>query len=142
MKPLVLAWLLAALIFLSMDAAWLGVMGPRLYRPELGSLLRESFDVVPALMFYPLYVSGMLCLAIAPALKERSALAAGVRGALLGLVAYGAYDLTNQATLRDWSWRVTLADLAWGCVATAAASSLACGTTLAVLRRLRGKHQQ
>ncbi|HYP72077.1 MAG TPA: DUF2177 family protein, partial [Variovorax sp.] len=114
MKPLVLAWLLAALIFLSMDAAWLGVMGPRLYRPELGSLLRESFDVVPALMFYPLYVSGMLCLAIAPALKERSALAAGVRGALLGLVAYGAYDLTNQATLRDWSWRVTLADLAWG----------------------------
>jgi len=135
-QRLVLAWPLAALIFLAMDAVWLTLMAPRLYRPEIGMLLRSSFDVLPALLFYVLYVSGMVVFAVGPALAAGRPLAAGWRGAMLGLVSYGAYDLTNQATLQGWSWRVTLADLAWGSLATGAAAVLASQATLAVARML------
>lgn len=128
------AWLSAAVYFLAMDAVWLTLMTPRLYRPELGALLGSSFDAVAAVLFYALYFTGMVGLAIAPALQRRRIGMAARRGALLGLVAYGTYDLTNQATLQAWSWKVTLADLAWGCVATMVASALACATALALVR--------
>ena len=133
---LLIAWLLAALIFLAMDAVWLGLMATRLYRPEIGTLLRSSFDLLPALLFYLLYVSGIVVLAVQPALDAGRPQMAGWRGALLGLVSYGAYDLTNQATLKGWSWRVTLADLAWGSLATGTAAVLATLATLAIMRML------
>ena len=141
MHRLFLAWLLAATIFLAMDAVWLSVMTPLLYRPEIGGLMRESFDIVAALLFYLLYTVGMSMLAIAPGLSAARASAAAWRGALLGLVAYGAYDLTSQATLHGWPWIVTLADLAWGCVATSAASALSCAATLAIGRRLAARRR-
>ncbi|SFN41648.1 DUF2177 family protein [Variovorax sp. OV329] len=135
LRSLAIAWLLAAALFLAMDAVWLSLMTPRLYRPEIGGLMRESVDLLAALLFYLLYISGMVMLAIAPALAQARPGGAAWRGALLGLVAYGAYDLTNQATLTGWPWRVTLADLAWGCGATAVAAGLACKATLAIGRR-------
>lgn len=141
MHRLAIAWLFAAPIFLGLDVLWLSMMTPRLYRPEIGSLLRQSYDLLPALLFYLLYVTGIVVLVIAPAVERGHARAAAWRGALLGLVAYGAYDLTNQATLHGWPWRVTLADLAWGCVATATASALACAATLAVERRHGARRQ-
>ena len=133
---LLIAWALTALLFLAMDAVWLTLMAPRLYRPEIGTLLRSSFDLLPALLFYLLYVSGIVVLAVQPALEAARPLLAGRRGALLGLVSYGAYDLTNQATLQGWSWRVTLADLAWGSIATGVAAAVASLATLALVRRL------
>ena len=133
---LLIAWALTALLFLAMDAVWLTLMAPRLYRPEIGTLLRSSFDLLPALLFYLLYVSGIVVLAVQPALEAARPPAAGWRGTLLGLVSYGAYDLTNQATLKGWSWRVTLADLAWGSIATGVAAALASLATLAVVRML------
>ena len=142
MRLLALAWLLAASIFLAMDAVWLGVMTPLLYRPQIGGLMRASFDVLPALLFYLLYTGGMVALAIAPGLSGSRASGAAWRGALLGLVAYGAYDLTNQATLQGWPWAVTLADLAWGCAATSAASALACAATLAIARRQAARRRR
>lgn len=135
MRRLALAWLLAALIFLALDSLWLGYMNARLYRSALGSLLREDFDLMAAAAFYLLYMCGMVGLAIAPALEDRRIAGAAWRGALLGLVAYGTYDLTNQATLAGWPWHVTLADLAWGTGATAAASALSCATVMAIERR-------
>ncbi len=133
--PLATAWALSALIFLGMDAVWLTLMAPRLYRPEIGTLLRSSFDLVPALLFYALYVSGMVVFAVRPALDAGRPLVAGRLGALLGLLCYGTYDLTNQATLVGWTWRVTLADLAWGSFATGTAAALASMATLAIVRR-------
>ncbi|MBS0342872.1 MAG: DUF2177 family protein [Proteobacteria bacterium] len=131
--PLAMAWTFSALIFLGMDALWLSLMAPRLYRPEIGTLLRGSFDLVPALLFYALYVSGMAAFAVRPALVAGRPLVAGRLGALLGLVSYGTYDLTNQATLVGWTWRVTLADLAWGSLATGAAAALSSMATLAIV---------
>lgn len=116
------AYAATALVFLALDALWLTAMADRLYRPALGHLMLERFDVAPAALFYVLYVAGVVAFAVAPALASgRIATALGF-GALLGLVAYGSYDLTNQATLRDWPWHVTIADLCWGTFATSAAA--------------------
>lgn len=112
----------AAFVFLALDAVWLTLMAERLYRPAIGHLMREGFDLLPAALFYLAYLTGMTVLVVLPSADARGALA---RGALFGFVAYATYDLTNQATLRDWPWHVTLADLAWGSFVTAASAAAA-----------------
>ena len=121
-----LKWLIAygasAAVFVAGDMAWLTLMGPRLYRPVLGPLLADRFRLLPALAFYLLYLAGVLVLAVSPALKGADLRRALASGAVLGLVAYATYDLTNQATLRTWATRLSLVDMAWGAVLTAVAA--------------------
>jgi len=117
-----LAYVVALGCFLALDACWLGIMGPRLYRPRIGALMAEQVDWPAAALFYLVYITGLTVLAIAPALRPPHAKAALARGALFGLVAYATYDLTNQATLAGWPWLVTAADLAWGTLASGAAA--------------------
>lgn len=124
---LLVAYLGTAVAFLSLDAVWLVSMTEALYRPALGHLMAASVDWVAAMAFYALYIAGLLAFAVAPAPRVRAALG---RGACLGLLAYGTYDLTNQATLKDWPWRVTLFDLLWG----GTVSALAACAGAAVLR--------
>ena len=119
----VIAWLGTALAFLVADAIWLTQVGPKLYRPLIGELLSDRLNVPAAAAFYLIYVSGITYFAVAPALQSGSLTRALVSGALLGLVAYATYDLTNQATLKVWDIRVTLADMAWGAFASALAAS-------------------
>jgi uncharacterized membrane protein len=116
---------LLLLAFLAIDAVWLGFAGQRLYRPAIGHLMREGFGIAPAIIFYLLYVAGLVFFVTLPARRSRDAL---LRGALFGLVAYATYDLTNQATLRDWPWLVTLVDLVWGAFVS--------GTSCAIAHRL------
>jgi uncharacterized membrane protein len=97
------------------DMIWLSTMSPRLYQPHLSHLLAGTVSLAPAGLFYLVYVAGIVGLATLPAGRGGGAL---LRGALLGFVAYGTYDLTNQATLRDWPTVVTLADMAWGTALT------------------------
>lgn len=103
---------------LILDAIWLTVSAPRLYRPLLGDLLADDFRLAPAAIFYVLYVAGIVILAVLPAIDAGKWQAAAMSGAVLGLVAYGTYDLTNQATLRTWPAMLTAIDLAWGTVLT------------------------
>jgi uncharacterized membrane protein len=110
----------AAIVFLALDAVWLTTMAERLYRPALGHLMRNGFDVPAAAAFYAIYLGGLAYFTVLPASSSRSA---ALRGALFGFVAYATYDLTNQATLRDWPWLVTIADLGWGAFATACAAA-------------------
>jgi uncharacterized membrane protein len=124
------AYASAAAVFLALDAVWLLTMYDRLYRPAIGHLLRDGFALVPAAVFYTLYTLGVVVFAVAPGHSSGRALAAVARGALFGLIAYATYDLTNQATLRDWPWHVTLIDLAWGAFVSAAAAGAACRVTL------------
>ena len=133
MRIWILTYGATALAFLACDAVWLGLMGSRLYRPRLGALMREDFAVAPALVFYALYVAGMVVFAIAPVPADAAWTSAFVRGALLGLMAYATYDLTNQATLRGWPWAITVADLCWGTFVTGVAASVG----FIVLRALR-----
>ncbi|VTU15791.1 DUF2177 family protein [Variovorax sp. RA8] len=130
-RQFLIAYATSALVFLAIDATWLATMAGRLYRPAIGHLMRPDVDVKAAVIFYTLYVAGIVIFAVAPALESRSWTSALGRGALLGLFAYATYDLTNQATLRDWPWRLTLVDLAWGAVVTAAAAAAGCRLVLA-----------
>ena len=116
-------YLAILLPFGMLDAVWLSLMGPRLYRPTLGDILLTNVNLPAAIAFYLIYPIGILVFATLPALKAGSVGPALMYGALFGLLAYATYDLTNQATLRNWTLQLTLADMAWGAVASGLAGA-------------------
>lgn len=125
MLPYVVAWITTAIAFLGLDAIWLSQMAPRFYKPLIGSIMREGVNVGAAVAFYLIYVSAIVFFAVAPGLEKASLAKAMLNGALLGLVCYATYDLTNHATLKVWDIRITIADMTWGVVATAVAAGVA-----------------
>lgn len=125
-----LAYLAALAVFVAGDFSWLTLTGPRLYRPVLGPILADKPDVATAVVFYLLYLVGVAVFAIAPGVRAGRALTALAKGALFGLMAYGVYDLTNQATLKVWSTRLSIADMAWGAVITGLAALVGCVVAL------------
>jgi uncharacterized membrane protein len=112
-----------AVVFLGVDAVWLMLAAQRLYRPLIGDMLLERFNLLPALLFYIIYISGIVIFAVSPAFNTGRWTTATLHGALLGFFAYATYDLTNQATLRNWPVTVTIADLCWGTTLTAFAAT-------------------
>jgi uncharacterized membrane protein len=93
---------------------WLGLMAPRFYRPILGDSALAGVNLPPAIAFYLLYPVGLVIFAVMPALKAEAPGTAALYGALFGFFTYATYDLTNHATLRNWSAALTLVDTAWG----------------------------
>ncbi|MBX3510905.1 MAG: DUF2177 family protein [Hyphomonadaceae bacterium] len=122
---IVIAWIAAGVAFAIADAIWLTQVAQRVYRPLIGEILRPDVGWPAAIAFYLIYISGIVFFAVAPALEKQSLSSAALNGALFGFVAYATYDLTNQATLRLWDWRVTALDMAWGAFATALAAAAA-----------------
>jgi uncharacterized membrane protein len=120
----VVAYLATAVVFLGLDAIWLSKIALGMYRQELGSLLLEKPNLPIAAGFYLLYVVGIVVLAIVPALSEGGWVKALLMGAVLGLVAYGTYDITNLSTLKGWSTRLALIDIAWGTALTAVSATI------------------
>ena len=119
---LVIAYVGAGLWMALVDAVWLTKMYP-VYQKNIGELLFDGVRFGPAIAFYLLYVFGIVWFAISPALQNGGSWQhAALNGALLGLVCYGTYDLTNQATLKVWPTFVTLMDMSWGAVLTATAA--------------------
>jgi uncharacterized membrane protein len=111
---------LAALVtFVAADMVWLATMAPRFYRPTLGDIAISGVNLPPAILFYAIYPVGVLIFAISPALKNDSLITAAVYGALFGFFTYATYDLTNHATLRNWTLPLTLVDVAWGTILAA-----------------------
>ena len=123
MKTIVIAYLATGIAFLIVDAIWLSTMADMLYRPLLGDKLAPQFHLAPAVVFYLIYVAGIIFFAVMPALDGGGLGKAALNGAILGLVAYATYDLTNQATLKDWPLSVTLADIPGGAFVTATGAS-------------------
>lgn len=126
MSKQIIAWVVAAVAFLALDGLWLGFVAPNLNPKMIGEILSMKVEVAPAVAFYLIYITGLVILAIAPAMEKGGVRRAAMLGAVLGLVAYGTYDLTNQATLKVWDVRLTLADMAWGTFASAVASAISC----------------
>lgn len=124
MKQYALAYVVTLVAFLGIDAAWLTLTSARLYKPQLSPLLADKFSLVPAVLFYVVYVAGILIFAVSPALKAGTWATAALYGAAFGFCAYATYDLTNQATLKDWPVLVTIADLCWGTLLTATAATI------------------
>lgn len=110
--------------FLVIDLVWLGVVARPFYQGEMGHLMRAQVNWAAAIAFYLLFVAGIVVLAVWPAVERQSFAHALALGALLGLVTYAAYDLTNLATLEGFPLRVALVDLAWGTVLCAAVSAI------------------
>ncbi len=108
---------LTLVTFLVLDALWLGVIARKLYSSQIGHLLAPNVRWGAAVLFYLLYITGLLVLVVLPR-SGAPVLHVALLGALFGLVAYATYDLTNLATLSGWPVSVTLADLAWGAVVT------------------------
>lgn len=122
-----LKWIAAyvgtAVAFAAIDFVWLSTMTERFYKPVIGPIMAPKPDMVAAVLFYVIYIGGIVFFAIAPALKEGAWTRAALNGAVLGFVAYATYDLTNQATLAVWQTKLTVVDLIWGTVLTTAAAT-------------------
>jgi uncharacterized membrane protein len=132
MQRIAIAIASTATSFVALDLLWLSGVAINMYRTELGALLLPAPKPLPALLFYLIYLAGMVTFCVLPGLESHSWSRALLNGAMLGLVAYGAYDLTNLATLAGWSMRVTVIDMIWGTALTGACSAFAVWLTLAI----------
>ncbi len=117
-------YLIAVLIFFLIDMLWLGVIAKTLYQREIGHLMAPQFKLVPALLFYLIYIGGLVFFAILPSVETASIKNALLCGALFGFVAYATYDLTNFATLRGWPLKIVIYDLLWGTFISAATAGI------------------
>ena len=102
-----------------LDAFWLSVVANKFYKSQIGQLLLEKPNMAAAVIFYVIYVVGVVAFVLTPALEKGSWKYAVGYGALLGFVAYATYDLTNLATLKNWTTKLVVVDLIWGAFLTA-----------------------
>lgn len=103
-------------VFLAIDMVWLIIISKKFYAQHLGYLMKTNVNFVAAGLFYLLFVVGLVVFSVSPALEKNSWLQALLLGALLGLISYATYDLTNLATIKDWPLVVTIVDIIWGTV--------------------------
>ncbi|NLR97100.1 DUF2177 family protein [Rhizobium sp. P38BS-XIX] len=126
MKAYAVAYLSTLIALVGVDAIWLTNMADRLYKPVMGDMLIQDARLAPAIAFYLVYAAGLVFLAVRPGLLLGSWRTAVLYGAVLGFTAYATYDLTNQATLKNWSIALTIADLCWGTFLSAFAAGAGC----------------
>jgi uncharacterized membrane protein len=125
MKTLMLSYFVTLVVMVALDFVWLGRMGDVLYRPVMGDMALPGFRIAPAIAFYLLFVGGVVYFAVAPALASGGARDAALNGAIFGFCAYATYDLTNQATLKNWSTMLSAIDMGWGTALTAVSATTA-----------------
>ncbi|WP_218730051.1 DUF2177 family protein [Brochothrix thermosphacta] len=126
MKRYAKLFLTSAVIFLVIDLLWLAVISRQLYVDQLGGLMGET-RIIPAAIFYVLFMTGLLFFVIVPALNKNKLSYAILVGGFFGLICYGTYDLTNLATLENWPVVITVLDLIWGTFINAATAGLVFG---------------
>lgn len=123
MKTGIVAFASTFVVFVAVDFVWLSGMADALYRPALDDMLAPQFRLAPAVFFYLIFVAALAFFAVLPSLEPGKGLGTALlHGAIFGFAAYATYDLTNQATLRNWSTLLTVADLAWGTFLSALAA--------------------
>lgn len=130
----VAAYLIALISFAVIDIAWLSSVGAQLYKATLGDILATEIRVPPAIVFYLIFPVGLLYFAIDPAIKQGSLSTAVVNGALFGFFTYATYELTNFATLRNWTLGITVVDIAYGAIVSATVAGLTYKVAPAVAR--------
>jgi uncharacterized membrane protein len=110
--------------FLVIDLLWLGVIARSVYVKYLGHLMAENVKWGSAIIFYLLFVAGVVYFATWPALQGGSIVKAIINGALIGFLAYMTYELTNHAVIADWPWQIVIIDILWGTFLGAAVAGL------------------
>jgi uncharacterized membrane protein len=129
-----IAYVAVLIVFGAIDAAWLSTMGPALYRPALGDILAPGLRIAPAIAFYLMYPIGVVVFAVLPALRAQTPLTAATLALLFGALAYATYDLTNYATLRNWTLQITVLDIGYGALASSIAATMAYFAVRAIVR--------
>ncbi|MEI7683162.1 MAG: DUF2177 family protein [Candidatus Saccharibacteria bacterium] len=124
MQRIIWIYICSLFIFLALDAIWLIKISPPIYQKYIGTLLAPKPSLVPALLFYLIFIVGLVIFVIAPAIDKHSVMHAAKLAPLFGLVTYATFDLTNQAVLKGWSPMITMIDLAWGVVITTVSSTV------------------
>jgi len=117
-------FLIALPVFFIIDMLWLGLVAKKFYAKQIGFLMKTDIAWAAAIIFYLIFIVGLVVFVIQPALMNKSWLQAITLGALFGLIAYATYDLTNLATIKGWPLLVTFVDLVWGTVLSASVSVL------------------
>ena len=113
-KLLIISFIFVSVIFLLIDVVWLSITVKSLYRPALGDLLKDKPVMWAAILFYIIYMIGVALIILKPALANDSILQALWTGVVFGVVAYGTYNLTNMATVNNWSASIVWIDMLWG----------------------------
>lgn len=133
MLPYIIAYIATTVSFFIIDFIWLGFIAKPIYNARIGDLLLESFNIPAAIIFYFLYIVGIMIFVFHPAWTAGSWKTAMVLGCLFGFFCYATYDLTNLATLKGWSLEISLIDMLWGTVLTGAASTIGYLITKAII---------
>ena len=114
MKHFFLSFVLTSAFFLIVDFLWLSFSVKSFYKPQLGDLLNDKVVIWAAVLFYLIYILGLAIIILKPAIDQNSIMQAFLTGIVFGVVAYGTYNFTNMATVKNWSPYVVFVDLAWG----------------------------
>jgi uncharacterized membrane protein len=109
-------------VFFAIDMVWLVLVARKFYQQQIGFLMKPDINWFAAVIFYLLFIVGLVTFVISPAVEKQSWIHALLYGALFGLITYATYDLTNLATIKDWPMLVTIIDLIWGSVLAASVS--------------------
>ncbi len=117
-------YLIALPVFFAIDMIWIGLVAKNFYAKQIGFLMKADINWLAAIIFYLLFIVGLVLFVILPALEKKSLIQVIILGALFGLIAYATYDLTNLATLKDWPMLVTVVDLIWGAVLASSVSTI------------------
>ena len=115
-------FLIALPVFFAIDMVWLALVAKNFYQKQIGFLMKPDINWLAAIIFYLLFITGLIIFVITPAMVKQSWVHALLYGALFGLITYATYDLTNLATVKDWPLLVTAVDLVWGSVLAASVS--------------------
>lgn len=121
---LIKLYTIALLVFFAIDMIWLGIVAKDFYRAQIGALMKPEINWAAAIIFYLIFITGLVVFVIAPAMQKGSWTHALLFGALFGLVCYATYDLTNLAVANDWPLLVTIVDMAWGALLAASVSTV------------------
>ncbi len=129
MMNFILLYLISIPVFLLIDMIWLGFIARAIYEKEIGSLM-GPIRWVPAIAFYLIYAYGLTFFAMHPAFVAKFVWKAALFGGIFGFVAYATYDLTNLATLKDWSLKLSIIDMLWGALLSATVSAISVAIVL------------
>ncbi len=110
------AYIETGLLYMFFDLLMLNKVAPKFYKRNLGHLMAQKPNLTAAAVFYFIYAAGLMVLAIVPAIDIGSLAHALSYGAMVGLVAYGTFDLTSQALFKNWPTKITVLDIIWGIV--------------------------
>lgn len=117
-------YLIALPVFFAIDMVWLGLVAKSFYAKHIGFLMKSDVNWTAALLFYLLFIGGIVIFVVSPAIEKHSWMTALLLGALFGLITYATYDLTNLATIKNWPLIVTVVDMVWGMMLSASVATV------------------